>query len=137
MLGFGILSIIVVVLVGYITTSAFYFVSDSWIVPMAVSPTDEKVLALQAQLAEQENVRDRIADELNQAERYIAVQQTLPGRVRARRSRPTSPAARRRSAGCATLAKGYAGARDRVQRSNPAFAAASRKQDVARSTRPA
>ena len=74
-LGFGILTLIVVILVGYIATSAFYFVSDSWIQPMRVAKTDERVLALQAQLAEQENVRDRVAAELNHADRYIAVQQ--------------------------------------------------------------
>ncbi|MCX5743030.1 MAG: hypothetical protein NT062_11095, partial [Proteobacteria bacterium] len=38
LLGFVILTIIVVVLVGYITTTAFFYVSNSWVVPMAVSP---------------------------------------------------------------------------------------------------
>jgi hypothetical protein len=75
MLGFGILTIIVVVLIGYIATQAFFFMSSSWIVPVAVSPTDERVVAVQAQLVEQQNSRDRIADELKQAERAIAVQQ--------------------------------------------------------------
>jgi hypothetical protein len=77
LLGFGILTIIVVVLVGYIASTAFYYVSDSWVVPMAVSPTDEKVVSLQAQLAEQQNARDRIADELQQAERAILAQQAF------------------------------------------------------------
>ena len=77
LLGFGILTIIVFVLIGYIVSTAFYYFSNSWIVPMAVSPTDEKVVTLQAQLAEQQNARDRIADELQQAERAIAVQQTF------------------------------------------------------------
>jgi hypothetical protein len=76
-LGFGILTIIVFVLVGYIASTAFYYASDSWIVPMAVSPTDEKVVTLQAQLAEQQNARDRITDELQQAERAIESQQTF------------------------------------------------------------
>jgi len=75
LLGFGILTIIVIVLVGYITSTVFYYFSNSWIVPMAVSPTDEKVVALQAQLAEQQNSRDRLADELQQAERAILAQQ--------------------------------------------------------------
>ncbi len=77
LIGFIILTIIVVVLVGYIASQAFYFMSDSWITPMAVSPTDEKVVALQAQLAEQQNTRDRIADELQQSERAILAQQTF------------------------------------------------------------
>lgn len=77
LLGFAILTIIVVVLIGYIASSAFFYMSDSWIVPMAVTPSDEKVVGLQAQLAEQQNTRDRISDELKQAERAIAVQQTF------------------------------------------------------------
>lgn len=77
LLGFAILTIIVVVLVGYIGSTAFFYMSDTWTVPTAVSATDEKVVALQAQLAEQQNNRDRIADELNQAERAIVMQQTF------------------------------------------------------------
>ena len=79
MLGFVILTIIVLVLVGYIATQAFFYVSDSWVVPMAVSSSDERVVTLQAQLAEQQNQRDKIADELNQAERTIASQQLFQG----------------------------------------------------------
>ncbi|MDB4953923.1 MAG: hypothetical protein JWO36_1492 [Myxococcales bacterium] len=75
LLGFAILSIIVIVLVGYIVTTAFFYVSDSWIVPAAVSPTDEKVMSLQAQLSERQNQRDKTAGELAQAERAIETQQ--------------------------------------------------------------
>jgi hypothetical protein len=77
LLGFVILTIIVIVLVGYIASQAFYYMSNSWIMPMAVSPTDEKVVSLQAQLAEQQNTRDRIADDLQQSERAILAQQTF------------------------------------------------------------
>jgi hypothetical protein len=77
LLGFAILTIIVVVLVGYIASSAFFYMSSSWVVPMQVSATDEKVVTLQAQLSEQQNTRDRLADELNQAERSIAMQQSF------------------------------------------------------------
>lgn len=75
LLGFLILTIIVIVLIGYLATSAFFYMSNSWIVPMAVSPTDEKVVSLQAQLAERQTNRDRVAAELAQAERAIEVQQ--------------------------------------------------------------
>jgi hypothetical protein len=44
-------------------------------VPVAVSPSDEKVVQLQAQLAEQQNVRDKIADDLGVADRSIRAQQ--------------------------------------------------------------
>ena len=75
LLGFGILTIIVIVLVGYIATTAFFYMSDSWVVPMAVSPTDEKVVALQAQLSERQNNRDRLAADLEDANRAIAMQE--------------------------------------------------------------
>lgn len=75
LLGFAILTIIVIVLIGYLLTTAFFYMSNSWVVPMAISPTDEKVVSLQAQLAERQTNRDRVAAELDQAERAIAVQQ--------------------------------------------------------------
>src|SRR5262249_54756954 len=76
-LGFSILTIIVAVLVGYITMTAFYYFSDSWIVPVAIQPSDDKVVTLQAQLAEQQNARDKLANDLDQAERAIKAQQTF------------------------------------------------------------
>ena len=55
LVGFAVLSLIVVVLVGYVGTSAFFFVDDHWIQPMVVSPTDPEVLALESELAEAGN----------------------------------------------------------------------------------
>ena len=75
MLGFAILTIIVIVLVGYISTTLFFYMSSSWVVPVSVSPSDEKVVALEAQLAQHQNERDRIFDQLNEADRAIAAQQ--------------------------------------------------------------
>ena len=75
LLGFFILTLIVALLVGYITESIFYFVSDSWIQPMVVSKGDDKIVSLSSQLAEQQNTRDRIASDLSQAEQAIARQQ--------------------------------------------------------------
>ena len=74
-LGFAILTIIVIVLIGYIISTVFFYMSNSWAVPMKVTPSDEKVVSLSAQVGEQQNARDRLADELNQAERAIVVQQ--------------------------------------------------------------
>lgn len=79
MLGFGILTIIVMVLVGYIATTLFFYMSDSWIVPMAISPTDDKVVSLQAQLAERQNTRDRLSADLEDSNRAIAMQQAFQG----------------------------------------------------------
>ena len=77
LMGFGILSVIVAVLVGYIGTTAFYFFNHSWITPVALSPNDEKVVALQGQLAQQLNERERLAGELDQADRSIIAEQTF------------------------------------------------------------
>jgi hypothetical protein len=77
MIGFAILTVIVMVLIGYIATTAFFYVSDSWVVPMAISPTDDKVLSLQQQLAAQQMTRDKTAADLDDAERAIVVQQAF------------------------------------------------------------
>jgi hypothetical protein len=77
LLGFGILTVIVAVLIGYIGTTAFYFFNHSWVTPVALSPNDEKVVALQGQLAAQLNERERLAGELDQADRSIIAEQTF------------------------------------------------------------
>jgi hypothetical protein len=77
LLGFGILSIIVLVLVAYIATTAFYFLNHTWVTPVAISANDDKVVALQGQLAAQLNERAKIAGDLSQAERAITAEQTF------------------------------------------------------------
>ena len=77
LLGFGILSLIVIVLVGYIATTAFYFLNHTWVTPVAVSANDDKVVALQAQLAAQLNERAKLVGDLDQAERTIAAEQAF------------------------------------------------------------
>ena len=66
------LSIVVVIataLAGYIAATAFYWFSTSWSAPIRVSPTDERVVALRSELAVQQGERDRIAAELDRANR--------------------------------------------------------------------
>ncbi len=127
LLGFAILTIIVIVLVGYIASTAFYYVSDSWIVPMAVSPTDEKVVALQAQLAEQENARDRIAGELQQAERAIAAQQAFQAAF-ARAIRSDLEGRKLALERIRELATAAARIRAAIKSQNAAYASASRRR---------
>jgi hypothetical protein len=126
-LGFAVLSIIVVVLVGYIAQTAFYFVSDSWVQPMVVSKTDEKVLQLQSQFVAQMNERDKIVAELNNADRYIAVQQSFQAEfaeaIKADLSGRKAALSRIKQ-----VAKDYGTARDRIRKSNAAFASSSRKK---------
>ncbi|HEY5925940.1 MAG TPA: hypothetical protein VIV11_29835, partial [Kofleriaceae bacterium] len=71
-LGFVVLAAIVVVLLGYLATTAFYMVNRSWIVPAVVSPGDERVLALESELAAHQTQRDRVAAELDEAQRAVA-----------------------------------------------------------------
>ncbi|MEO8699121.1 MAG: hypothetical protein ABI867_03725 [Kofleriaceae bacterium] len=127
LLGFAILTIIVVVLVGYIANTAFFYMSNSWVVPMAISPTDEKVVTLQAQLSEQQNTRDRIADEFNQAERAIAAQQQFQTEFTKAIKRDlvgrTAALGRVRA-----LANAAASTRASIRNQNSAYAASSRKR---------
>ncbi len=83
MLGFAILTTIVVALVGYLATTAFYMVSTSWVVPTIVSSTDEKVVALKSELATQQNERERIARELTDAERAMVAEQSFQAKFAA------------------------------------------------------
>jgi hypothetical protein len=127
LLGFAVLTIIVVVLCGYIATSAFYFVSDSWVQPMVVSKTDERVLQLEAQVAALAGDRDKTAAELNHTDRSIAMQQEFQAQfaaaIKADLEDRKATLSRVRE-----LAKDYAGARSRVASSNRAVANISSKQ---------
>jgi hypothetical protein len=69
LMGFGILTVIVAVLIGYITQTAFYFVSHSWICPTVISATDDKVIQLNTELAAQQNIRDKLESDMHDAER--------------------------------------------------------------------
>ena len=126
-IGFVILTIIVVVLVGYIGTSVFYMVSDSWIEPMVVSPTDERVLSLKSELAEKTTLRDKVALELQHTERFIVSQQDFQAEfvkaVKADLAERKTTLRRLKS-----LASGYAGERTRIRKSNREFAKQSKAQ---------
>ncbi|MFN0253717.1 MAG: hypothetical protein ACKV2T_43010 [Kofleriaceae bacterium] len=127
LLGFSILTVIVVVLVGYITTTAFFYVSDSWVVPMAITPSDEKVISLQAQVSTQRDQRDRIADELAQAERAIIAQQEFQSEF-AKAIRGDLENRKQALARMKSLANTAAGTRAAISSQNRAYAGAARKR---------
>jgi hypothetical protein len=79
LLGFAILTLIVVVLVGYIGQSVFFYLNKTWIAPVAISPTDEKVIAARTQLAAQQDLRERTAAELAQADLVISTHRAFQG----------------------------------------------------------
>jgi hypothetical protein len=124
LLGFAILTIIVVVLIGYITTTAFFYWSDSWIVPMALSPTDEKVVSLQAQLGERQNQRDQTAAALDQAEHAIALQQAFQTEF-AKAIKSDLDGRKAALERMHELATAAASTRASIRRSNSAYASAS------------
>jgi len=74
LMGFAILTLIVTVLVGYIGSTAFYYFSSSWMTPTVVSGSDDKVVELKTQLAAQQNQRDKIAADINDADRAIVAE---------------------------------------------------------------
>jgi len=98
--------------------------SDSWIVPMALSPTDEKVVSLQAQLVERKNQRDLTATQLDEAERAIGVQQQFQAEFT---KAIESDLAGRKAAleRMHQLAAAAASTRVQIRRSNSAYASAS------------
>ena len=123
LLGFGILTLIVMLLVGYITESIFYFVSDSWVQPMIVSKSDEKIVQQQSALAEQQNNRDKIASDLKQAEQALAMQQAFQAEyVKAIKADMTSRKAA--LAKMREIAHQYAVARGSITGTNQAYASA-------------
>jgi hypothetical protein len=79
-LGFFALAAILFGLVSYFVVHAFYLVSDSWLAPVILSPSHERVIEANAQLASHQYQRDKLAaeraqlaTELAQAERVAAV----------------------------------------------------------------
>jgi hypothetical protein len=77
LMGFGILTIIVFALVSYIATTLFYYGSHSWLVPAAVSTSDEKVVQMRSELAAQQNNRDKIAADLTSIDKAILAERAF------------------------------------------------------------
>lgn len=124
LLGFGILTVIVVVLLGYIGTTAFYFLNKSWVTPVAISPNDEKVVALQGQLAAQLNVRAQLVGELEQSERALKAEQTF--QLQFARAIKKDLEARRRALGrVKQLAYAAAATRDEIRAAGDEFSTSS------------
>ena len=124
LVGFAILTLVVALLVGYIGTSVFYFTNTSWVQPMVVSPTDDRVLQLRGKLAEQENLRDQVASEISHTERAIAVQTAFQRNYeKALKTDLSDRRARLRQ--LRQLSNEYAGTRRRIKDSNSALAAVS------------
>ncbi len=77
LMGFGILTIIVVALVSYVATTLFYYASHSWMVPTAISTSDEKVVQMRSELAAQQNNRDKLAADLTSTDKAILAERAF------------------------------------------------------------
>lgn len=127
LLGFSVLTVIVVVLIGYITSTGFYFLNHSWVTPIAVSASDDKVVALQAELAAQQNQRDKLVDEVAQADLAIAAEQAFE--LEYARAIKHDLEGRESALGrVRVLAGAAAAARRHIRQSNEAYAAASQQK---------
>ena len=77
LMGFAILTIIVAALVAYIAQTLFYYGSHTWLVPTAISTSDEKVVQLRSELAAQQNNRDKIAADLTSIDKAILAERSF------------------------------------------------------------
>jgi hypothetical protein len=62
-IGFGLLTLILLGIVSYVGTHGFYLVHHSWLVPTVISPNDPVVLDLRARIAHEDWMRHKILSE--------------------------------------------------------------------------
>jgi hypothetical protein len=62
-IGFGLLTLILLGIVSYVGTHLFYLVYRSWVVPTVISPNDPLVLDLRARLAHEDWMRHKLLSE--------------------------------------------------------------------------
>jgi hypothetical protein len=131
-LGFAILFFILGGLVAYLAGQGFFLVNDSWVAPTIVSASDERVLKLNAELAERLAERDqllaqkaelevRIAD----ARRIAASEKTFQERFRVALREDRAARAKERER-LAALQKEFDAAADEIAKSNQAYAGLAR-----------
>jgi hypothetical protein len=82
LIGFAILTLVVLALVSYLGANLFYVFSTSWVAPTVIAPTDEHVLALKSKLADEESARDQVIAGLADADRVIAMHAEYLGNAR-------------------------------------------------------
>jgi hypothetical protein len=61
--GFVVLTLILLGLVSFLFTKLFFLFNRSWIAPTLVSPTDERVVRLSAEIVQQSALRDKLLNE--------------------------------------------------------------------------
>lgn len=84
LIGFGLLSIILLGIVSYVGIHGFYLVHRSWVVPTVISPNDPIVLDLRARIAHEDWMRHKVLTEratlevqLRKAQRVAELEKTF------------------------------------------------------------
>lgn len=132
--GFVILTAILIGLVSYLTTQLFFLFNRSWIAPAIVTPTDDRVMQLNAELAERTSERDKVkADramvvaQLEDARRTMALLDEFEGAfTRALASDLSSRRAELKA--LEQLTARYRETRKEIEESNKAYAGMSRER---------
>jgi hypothetical protein len=131
--GFAILTIILVGLVSYLGINVYYFVSSSWVVPTVLSPTDERVLQLDALAAQQEAAKGGLVTkrleleaELKTANRILDVELAFQDAFRDAMVTDLSDR-KTQLARLRSLLSTYAASKRSILRSNEAYAGMSRE----------
>lgn len=74
LVGFLVLTVIVLALVSYLVSNLYYYAATGWITPTVIAPTDEHVLQLSSTLAVQASARDKLVADVADADRVVAMQ---------------------------------------------------------------
>lgn len=132
--GFFILTGILVGLASYVVMTLFYYASSSWVAPVIVSPTDKRVVELNAQYAQQQSLRDTLSAQktemqtkLRDAERIVSAEQAFQAGLSA--SLEADLQDRRRTASkLGALRKDYVAASAEIAAANQDFAGLSKER---------
>lgn len=130
--GFAVLTLILFGLASYLAVNVYYFVSSSWIVPTVLSPSDERVMQLDALAAQQEAAKGNIVtkkleleSQLKAANRVVDTETAFQEAFLA--AMQTDLADRKTELGrLKGLLSSYAASRNAILKSNEAYAGMSR-----------
>jgi hypothetical protein len=131
-IGTGALTIILLGLVSYLMTQGFFAVGRSWVVPTIVTPSDERILALNTRLAAEAASREGLLvrraqalARIHDAERVAAAHQRFQRRF-AEAVETERHSMKQQKQRLDTLRRAYAAVQEEIQTANRAFAGLSR-----------
>lgn len=132
--GFAVLCAILCGLFGYLSTNLFFLVNSSWISPAIISPSDEHVLQLTSQYAQQSSLRDKLLAERfelvarrDDALRTVAARHNFEDQFR-RALEAELEAKTREMKGLEQLEAGYRRSKPRILSNNQEYQAISRQR---------